>query len=77
MDSTSLTSANSHSAVNTSGQSPSLAKAPDKQLLAAVAKGDEGSFTEIYQRHGTAMFNYLLRLIHDEALAEDLLQETS
>jgi RNA polymerase sigma factor (sigma-70 family) len=48
----------------------------DRQLMNAVAQGEETAFGELYQRHGTAIFNYLFRLIHEEALAEDLLQET-
>jgi len=48
----------------------------DGRLLAAVARGDEAAFVDIYQTYAAAIYNYLLRLIHDPALAEDLLQET-
>jgi RNA polymerase sigma-70 factor (ECF subfamily) len=48
----------------------------DERLLATVAEGNERAFAELYQEHSLAVFNYLLRLIHDRNLAEDLLQET-
>lgn len=48
----------------------------DRQLLAAIARGDDDAFVQLYERHAAVIFNYLLRLIHDEKLAEDLLQET-
>jgi RNA polymerase sigma-70 factor (ECF subfamily) len=48
----------------------------DRQLIAAVAHGDDAALTEIYQRYGTVIFNYLLRLVRDQTVAEDLLQET-
>ncbi len=47
-----------------------------QRLLAAIAHGDERAFAELYQRYGPFLFNYLLRLIHDQNLAEDLLQDT-
>jgi len=48
----------------------------DRRLLAAMAQGDERAFAELYQRYAPSVFNYLLRLIHDQHLAEDLLQDT-
>ncbi len=48
----------------------------DEQLLASVAQGDDRAFAELYQRYALPVYNYLLRLIHDQNLAEDLLQET-
>ena len=46
-----------------------------QRLLAAMAQGDERAFAELYQRYAPFLFNYLLRLIHDQNLAEDLLQD--
>jgi RNA polymerase sigma-70 factor (ECF subfamily) len=48
----------------------------DRRLLAAAAQGDNGAFAALYRNHSTAIFNYLLRLVHDKNQAEDLLQET-
>lgn len=49
--------------------------ATDRQLLRRVAQGDEGALSVLYQRHSGPLYNYLLRLIHEPAFAEDLLQE--
>ncbi|MFN2221124.1 MAG: sigma-70 family RNA polymerase sigma factor [Chloroflexota bacterium] len=66
--------------VEQAGRSPAASSAAsdetDKRLLAAVTRGNDQAFAELYQRHSQAIFNYLLRLIHDQGLAEDLLQET-
>lgn len=48
----------------------------DQQLVRQVAAGDETAFAELYQRYGTPLYNYLIRLIHEPLVAEDLLQET-
>ena len=47
----------------------------DRRLLRQVAAGDEWAFGKLYQRHSTPLYNYLLRLVRDAAVAEDLLQE--
>lgn len=48
----------------------------DAQLLAAVAEGDDEAFAALYNAYSSSVFNYLIRLVHDRSLAEDLLQET-
>lgn len=58
------------------GRSPEVAEETDKHLLASVAQGDERAFAELYQRHAPALYNFLLRLIHEPPVAEDLLQES-
>ena len=47
----------------------------EEQLLRAIAGGDERAFTELYRRYSQSLYNYLLRLMHDPAGAEDVLQE--
>ncbi len=47
----------------------------DVQLLQRVGNGEESAFDELYRRHATSLFNYLVRLIHEPPVAEDLLQE--
>lgn len=47
----------------------------DSDLLRSVAGGDESALAELYQRYHVDIYNYLLRLIHDRRVAEDLLQE--
>ncbi len=47
----------------------------DHHLVRQIAAGDERAFDELYQKYGQTVFNYLLRLINEPAVAEDLLQE--
>lgn len=47
----------------------------DHQLLRLVAAGDEAAFGDLYQLYSQPVFNYLLRLINDSAVAEELLQD--
>jgi RNA polymerase sigma-70 factor (ECF subfamily) len=47
----------------------------DHQLVRHTAERDEDAFEELYQRFSGPILNYLLRLIHEHAVAEDLLQE--
>lgn len=51
------------------------ASALDVHLLRQVATGDEGAFEMLYRRHAGPLYNYLLRLIHEPPVAEDLVQE--
>ncbi len=48
---------------------------PDTELLRQVAAGDEAAFAELYDLYAPPVFNYLLRLINDPAVAEEILQE--
>ena len=51
------------------------ASATDAQLLQRVAGGEEDAFDELYRRHAGPLFNYLVRLIHEPPVAQDLVQE--
>jgi RNA polymerase sigma-70 factor (ECF subfamily) len=55
---------------------PSYAGLSDSELLQQVATGSQGAFGEMYDRHGKAIYNYLLRMLFEHSAAEDLLQET-
>jgi RNA polymerase sigma-70 factor (ECF subfamily) len=48
---------------------------PDVELLRQVASGDASAFDELYVLYGAAVYNYLLRLVNEPAIAEELLQE--
>jgi RNA polymerase sigma factor (sigma-70 family) len=48
----------------------------DEALLRAVAAGDAGALTRLYERHAGALFGYLLRLAGDRMTAEEILQDT-
>ena len=47
----------------------------DVELLRQVASGDASAFDELYVLYGTVVFNYLLRLVNETPIAEELLQE--
>lgn len=48
----------------------------DDQLIAAYANGDNEAFDTLLNRHQANTYSYILRLVKDEELANDFLQET-
>ena len=48
---------------------------PDLGVLRKAQRGDERAFTLIVRTYETPVYNYVLRLVGDRALAEDLTQE--
>lgn len=48
----------------------------DAALLRRYRHGDAAAFAELYQRHRTGLFRFLLGLCGDHALAEEVFQET-
>lgn len=48
----------------------------DRRLLAAVAQGDEAAFDQLMQAYLPAVTGVALRLLKDEAAADDAAQET-
>jgi RNA polymerase sigma-70 factor (ECF subfamily) len=51
------------------------AQTSDEALVRAVADGDRRAMQTLYQRHNVRVYRFLLRLIHDESKAEDLVSE--
>src|SRR5262245_61423871 len=47
----------------------------DINLVNRIAAGDKLAMQALFARHRTGTYRWLLRLVHDEALAEDLLSE--
>ena len=47
----------------------------DQALLARIARGDQLAMRILFARHQTTVYRWILRLVHNEALAEDLLSE--
>jgi RNA polymerase sigma-70 factor (ECF subfamily) len=47
----------------------------DWLLVTRVAARDEAAFAELYGRYSVAIYNYLVHMIFDQVIAEDLLQE--
>jgi RNA polymerase sigma-70 factor (ECF subfamily) len=48
---------------------------PDLGVLRKAQRGDERAFTLIVRAYETPVYNYVLRLVNDRVLAEDLTQE--
>jgi RNA polymerase sigma-70 factor (ECF subfamily) len=48
---------------------------PDLGILRRAQRGDERAFSIIVRAYETPVFNYVLRLVGDRSLAEDLTQE--
>ncbi len=53
----------------------SVVEKPDHELIRKVAVGDIESFDFLYQQFSRPIFGYLVRLVYDQHIAEDLLQE--
>ncbi|HEX8296586.1 MAG TPA: sigma-70 family RNA polymerase sigma factor [Chthoniobacteraceae bacterium] len=50
-------------------------EATDETLMVAVSQGDQAALEVLYKRHGAHLKAIVLRVIHDEGLADDLVQE--
>jgi RNA polymerase sigma-70 factor (ECF subfamily) len=48
----------------------------EQALVARAAQGDARAFTTLVEAHRGAVYRFALRLTHDSAAAEDVLQET-
>ncbi|HEX8173821.1 MAG TPA: sigma-70 family RNA polymerase sigma factor [Pyrinomonadaceae bacterium] len=58
-----------------SSTGPEHVPTSDTELLRAIASGDSGALAELYDRYRSILFGLLLRILHDSAEAEDVLQE--
>jgi len=47
----------------------------DETLIGRIAGGDQLAMRTLFARHRVALYRWLLRLVRDEALAEDLLSD--
>lgn len=47
----------------------------DEQLMQAYVNGDEAAFSELFRRHRSKVYSYVLRRVRNEAAAEEILQE--
>jgi RNA polymerase sigma-70 factor (ECF subfamily) len=67
-----------HEAVPMRQDSPALRRQrhlSDEALVALVARGDEAALGELYDRVGRVAYGIAFRILRDERLAEDALQE--
>lgn len=54
---------------------PETAQTPDADLLRRIARGDEESLAQLYDRYRTILFGLLFRILGNRAEAEDILQD--
>src|SRR5258708_7280405 len=47
----------------------------DEMLIGRIAGGDQLAMRTLFARHGVPISRWLLRIVHDETLAEDLLSD--
>jgi RNA polymerase sigma-70 factor (ECF subfamily) len=47
---------------------------PDAALMLRVKRGDRAAFAELVDKHKQAVMNFIFRMLHDQAEAEDLAQ---
>jgi RNA polymerase sigma-70 factor (ECF subfamily) len=52
-----------------------LARLSDEALLSLVASSDDAALAELYDRFGRVAYGLALRILRDEALAQDAVQE--
>jgi RNA polymerase sigma-70 factor, ECF subfamily len=52
-----------------------LAHLSDEAVVALAARSDDVAFAELYDRYGRVAFSLALRVLRDETLAEDAVQE--
>ena len=48
----------------------------DEELMAKVMAGDDGAVEALYDRYATAVMGLAFKIVHDRALAEEIVQET-
>jgi RNA polymerase sigma-70 factor, ECF subfamily len=57
------------------GKAAACETSSDEMLIQRIAQGDRLAMRTLFGRHRVALYRWLLRLVRDEALAEDLLSE--
>src|SRR5215469_17397832 len=66
-------------AITRTGASPAQAVAretsSDETLIGRIAGGDQLAMRTLFARHRVPIYRWLLRIVHDETLAEDLLSD--
>ena len=53
-----------------------LSDTPDEALVTRVARGDSASLEALYDRYASRVLGISVKIVGDQALAEDILQET-
>ncbi|HEX4031530.1 MAG TPA: sigma-70 family RNA polymerase sigma factor [Terracidiphilus sp.] len=61
--------------VRTAGERPDLDPSSDAAVMLRVAAGDEAGFNYLVGKYHRAMIHFLYRMVHNQAVAEELAQE--
>ena len=56
-------------------QATARAHSSDEMLIKRIADGDQAAMRTLFARHQVPLYRWLVRIVRDEALAEDLLSE--
>lgn len=59
----------------TKGENPSLDQQLDRDLMNAIAQGDEAALGQLYDRYSGLVYSVALRVLRDTAAAEEVLQD--
>ena len=59
----------------TPGRALELAHLSDEALIALAGRADKSALAELYDRHGRVAYGLALRILRDESLAEDAVQD--
>jgi len=59
----------------TARETPEPCEVTERALLADIARGEQEALVVLYRRYQRSLFVYLLRLLRDEGLAEEVLQD--
>ncbi|MBA2731944.1 MAG: RNA polymerase subunit sigma, partial [Acidobacteria bacterium] len=54
---------------------PEQAQTTDVEILRGIAGGDEQALSSLYDRYRLILFGLILRILHSQSEAEDVLQE--
>src|SRR5438046_6373285 len=57
------------------GEATAREASSDEELIKRIASGDQLAMRTLFARHRVALYRWLLRLVGEEALAEDLLSD--
>ena len=52
-----------------------LMEDPEHKLFEAVSRGDQDAFGQVYDRYSAALFGVILKVVKEEARAEEILQD--
>ncbi len=64
------------SEITSTGDGNAVAGTPDELLIQRIAAGDKAAMRTLFARHQLRMYRFVLRIVSDATLAEDVVSET-